>query len=146
MRVRELGHLVLVVRDVERSAAFYRDTLGFAEVGRLESGAVAFSGGGTHHELLLVPAKAGAAPSGPTVLRHFALKVGDDDADLRDALASLRAANVEITRVMAAVHTHSVYVRDPDGNEVELYIDVQPEIWREDVNKALNTPPVPFEP
>ena len=56
MKVRELGHIALRVNDVERSLAFYRDLLGFGEMARLTNGSAALSGGGTHHELLLVPA------------------------------------------------------------------------------------------
>src|SRR5271155_4685300 len=98
MRVKELGHLVLAVRDIERSVQFYRDILGFPMVATLSSGAVAFSAGHTHHELLLVPAPDELAERPRQALRHFALKIGTHDADLREALASLRAAGVEVTR------------------------------------------------
>ena len=53
MQIKELGHVVLYVRDVEQSANFYRDTLGFNELFR-EGSAAAFSSGRTHHELLLI--------------------------------------------------------------------------------------------
>ena len=58
MTVRELGHLVLYVHDVRRSAAFYRDVLGWRQImpepGVDPVGAAAFSSGRTHHELLLI--------------------------------------------------------------------------------------------
>ena len=57
MKIEELGHVVLYVRDVERSAAFYRDVLGFRQIwGEGPQGfpAAAFSSGRTHHELLLI--------------------------------------------------------------------------------------------
>jgi catechol 2,3-dioxygenase len=60
MTVKELGHLVLHVRDVERSATFYRDVLGWRQVlpepGRRLPGVVAFSGGRTHHDPALIAA------------------------------------------------------------------------------------------
>jgi catechol 2,3-dioxygenase len=69
MTVRELGHLVLYVRDVRRSAAFYRDVLGWRQIlpepGEEPVGAAAFSSGRTHHELLLIEASgSGSTTSG----------------------------------------------------------------------------------
>jgi catechol 2,3-dioxygenase-like lactoylglutathione lyase family enzyme len=53
MQIKELGHVVLYVSNLKRSADFYRDTLGFTEIHREESVAL-FSSGRTHHELLLI--------------------------------------------------------------------------------------------
>src|SRR5258708_24568236 len=99
MTVRELGHLVLYVRDVVRSATFYRDVLGWRqimpEVGQDPVGVAAFSSGRTRHELLLIAVGTDATPipSGRRVgLYHFGLNVGDTDDDLRDSLATFRAA------------------------------------------------------
>jgi catechol-2,3-dioxygenase len=138
MEIKELGHVVLTVGNLHRSVHFYGDVLGFREVSRLgERGerGVMFSSGRTHHELLLLQAEPDAAPipSGrPLGLSHFALKVGTTDDELRGALAELEAADVPIEHTTDHGVTHSVYLKDPDGNRVELYIDVQPEVWRED--------------
>ena len=131
--VKELGHLVLYVRDVERSAAFYRDVLGWRQLPTPEGAPVAlFSGGRTHHELLLIEVGPNAQPipAGRRVgLYHFGLKVGDSDDELREALARVQAAGV--TMVGASDHTvsHSLYILDPDGNEIELYVDVPGVDW-----------------
>ena len=53
MKIYELGHVVLYVSNLEKVAGFYRDTLGFTEIHR-GGGVAAFSGGRTHHELLLI--------------------------------------------------------------------------------------------
>jgi catechol 2,3-dioxygenase len=134
--VRELGHLVLYVRDVGRSAAFYRDVLGWRQVipepGADPVGVAAFSSGRTHHELLLIEVGAGATPipAGRRVgLYHFGLKVGDTDDDLRAALAAVQAAGATVVGASDHTVTHSLYVLDPDGNEVELYIDVPGVDW-----------------
>src|SRR5262245_58766051 len=100
----ELGHLVLYVRDVKRSAHFYRDVLGWRQIMPAEgepTGAAAFSapGGRTHHELLLIEvgADAAAMPEGRRVgLYHFGLKVGDSDDELREARDRLREAGTPI--------------------------------------------------
>jgi catechol 2,3-dioxygenase len=137
MTVRELGHLVLYVRDVERSATFYRDVLGWRQImpepGERPVGAAAFSSGRTHHELLLIEvgADATAIPPGRRVgLYHFGLNVGETDDDLRDMLVTLKAAGAAIVGASDHTITHSLYIEDPDGNEIELYVDVPGVDWR----------------
>ncbi len=94
MKVTELGHVVLYVRDAVRSARFYRDVLGWTQVtsGPMASFPVAaFSSGRTHHELLLIEVGADAAPVPPgrrLGLYHFGLKIGETDDDLRAEPAS----------------------------------------------------------
>ena len=137
MTVRELGHLVLYVRDVRRSASFYRDVLGWRQVlPEPESdpvGVAAFSSGRTHHELLLIEVGGDAAPipSGRRVgLYHFGLNVGESDDDLRAALDQVRGAGATVVGASDHTVTHSVYILDPDGNEIELYVDVPGVDWR----------------
>lgn len=137
MKVHELGHLVLYVRDLDRSRHFYRDVLGFDELPTEQPGfpAAAFSSGRTHHELLLIEVgpQATPIPRGRRVgLYHFGLKVGTTDDELREAWATLEANGATIVGASDHGVTHSLYIEDPDGNEIELYIDVQPEVWRED--------------
>jgi catechol 2,3-dioxygenase len=142
MEIKELGHLVLYVRDVERSAAFYRDVLGFRQILPEPDGdnssrfpAAAFSSGRTHHELLLIEVGEDAArqPSGRRLgLYHFGLKVGDSDDELRAVLDEIVAAGVQIAGASDHTVTHSLYIFDPDGNEIELYVDVAGVDWRSD--------------
>lgn len=138
MQVKELGHLVLYVSDLERSRRFYKDVLRWREVAGdtpLQFPAAAFSSGRTHHELLLIEVGPEAAPlpQGRHVgLYHFGLKIGDTDDELRDAVSELEAAGVRVVGASDHTVTHSLYIEDPDGNEIELYIDVQPETWRDD--------------
>lgn len=140
MGVKELGHLVLYVRDVERSAAFYRDVLGWRQIlpeeGKPQAfPAAAFSGGRTHHELLLIEVGDGAAPvpGGPRVgLYHFGLKVGDSDDELRQMLERVQGAGGVVVGASDHTVTHSLYIEDPDGNEIELYVDVPGVDWRSD--------------
>jgi catechol-2,3-dioxygenase len=139
MTVRELGHLVLYVRDVGRSAAFYRDVLGWRQImpepGTDPVGAAAFSSGRTHHELLLIEVGADATPipAGRRVgLYHFGLNVGESDEDLRAALAKVREAGATVVGASDHTVTHSLYILDPDGNEIELYVDVPGVDWQSD--------------
>jgi catechol-2,3-dioxygenase len=134
--VKELGHIVLYVRNLERSVAFYRDVLGWRQI-EAPSGAevmpiALFSGGRTHHELLLIEVGDDATPipSGRRVgMYHFGLKVGDTDDELRAARDRLEAAAVPLLGASDHGVTHSLYLADPDGNEIELYIDVAGVDW-----------------
>ncbi len=139
MTVRELGHLVLYVHDVRRSAAFYRDVLGWRQImpepGVDPVGAAAFSSGRTHHELLLIEVGADATPipRGRRVgMYHFGLNVGESDDDLRAMVATLKEAGATIVGASDHTVTHSLYVEDPDGNEIELYVDVPGVDWKTD--------------
>ena len=140
MEVKELGHLVLYVHDVKRSAAFYRDVLGWrqlAPTAELGFPAAAFSAPSnrTHHELLLIEVgeDAQSLPRGRHVgLYHFGLKVGDTDDELRAALRSVQDAGATVVGTSDHTVTHSLYILDPDGNEIELYVDVPGVDWRTD--------------
>ena len=143
MEVKELGHVVLYVRDVERSARFYRDVLGWRQImpapdgdGPLPFPVAAFNApsGRTHHELLLIEVgeDAAAQPRGRRVgLYHFGLKVGDSDDELREALHRLKETGTPILGASDHTATHSLYIADPDGNEIELYIDVPGVDWND---------------
>ena len=145
MTVIELGHIVLYVSDLERSRRFYGSTLGWKEIpvpGGALPGAL-FSSGRTHHELLLLQVGPGAAPIPPgrrVGLYHFGLKVGTSDDELRAVLRTLELKGVPVAGATDHGVTHSLYIEDPDGNEIELYIDVQPETWREDPKAIMQAP------
>src|SRR5262249_3563092 len=138
MEVKELGHIVLYVSDLEASRRFYRDLLGWKEIVHAAQIA-AYSSGRTHHELLLIQVGSEAAPipAKPRVgLYHFGVKIGETDEELRAAVARLREAAVPILGMSDHGVTHSVYLLDPDGNEIEINIDVQPAEWREHPEKV----------
>jgi len=129
MKIHELGHVVLYVSDLERSRRFYCDTLGFPEIVSEMPGAVLFTTGRTHHELLLIGI--GGAPRPKQApepgLYHIGLKIGNTDEELRQAMKKLEVAGVTIIGTADHTITHSLYILDPDGNELELYIDVSDE-------------------
>jgi catechol-2,3-dioxygenase len=103
------------------------------EAGNDPVGVAAFSSGRTHHELLLIEVGSDAAPIPPgrrVGLYHFGLNVGESDDDLRAALDRVRAAGTTVVGASDHTVTHSVYILDPDGNEIELYVDVPGVDWR----------------
>ena len=135
MRIKELGHVVLYVTDIEKLSSFYRDTLGFSEVGRMQlgpkSGAVAFSSGRTHHEMLLIEVggEAERSPVPKPGLYHVGFKVADSHEELHEVYTELHAKGVPILGMSDHTVTHSIYIEDPDGNELELYADVT-DAWK----------------
>lgn len=143
MKAHYLGHVVFYVKDLQRALGFYRDLLGFQEVGRIFNGAAAaLTSGRTHHELLLI--QVGDAPRPPTGHRlglyHIGIKVGDSLDELRAAKRELEAAGVVINGMSDHTVSQSLYLRDPDGNEVEVYVDAPESVWK--TNPAAVVAPI----
>jgi catechol 2,3-dioxygenase len=140
IKARYLGHVVFYVKDLDRSLAFYRDLLGFREVGRAFGGAAAaLTTGRTHHELLLIEVgNAAGPPTGHRIgLYHIGIKIGDSLEELRAAKTELERAGVTIAGMSDHTVSQSLYLADPDGNEVELYVDADPAIWEKDPAAVL---------
>jgi len=126
-----IGHVHLTVADLDRALAFYRDVLGFEVTTRYGADAVFLSAGGYHHHIGLNTWAGRAAPApapGTTGLYHFAILFAD-----RQALAAAvrRVIDAGIPLAGAADHgvSEAVYLRDPDGNGVELYRDRPESEW-----------------
>lgn len=137
MQIQELGHIVFYVTHLGTMADFYRDTLGFTELARDHATAL-FSSGRTHHELLLIevggrPQTAGQVRPG---LYHVGFKIGDGPEALQAAYRELKAKGVTILGSGDHTVTHSLYIADPDGNELELYADVS-DAWKTDAQAVL---------
>ena len=138
---RKLGHVVLNVSSLARSVPFYESLLGITEVARLGEaeqkivgGEMAFlSFGGSHHDLGLreVPLGVGVTPEG-LGLAHVAFRIGEGLAQLHDHAAHLRALGIEVAFTRDHIVSQSIYIKDPDGILVEMYVDAVPEIWRSD--------------
>jgi catechol 2,3-dioxygenase len=134
MPVKYLGHAVLRVRDLERSLGFYRDVLGFKEVARLGDRMVFLSTGEDHHDLALMEADDDSPGPDPEAIGtvHLAFKVGDSLQELREMKDRIERAGFQIVGISDHRVSKSVYVLDPDGLGVEVYIDEDPAIWKSD--------------
>lgn len=144
MKIQGVGHVVLKVRDLERSVWFYRDVLGLREVARFENRMVFFSAGQNHHDLaILTVGPAAPAPDPRSVgLYHVALKIGDSLDLLREAKAHLEAHGVKIVGISDHRVSQSIYVEDPDGNMVELFVDADPALWTRDPSAVATVQPL----
>ena len=143
MKVVGLGHTFLKVRDRERSERFYSEQLGIPVAARLESPAMTFFTLGNHHDFGIIEVGDGpAAPQNAPGLFHVAFKVGNSVDELRATKRELESAGVAVDFAMDHTVTQSVYVRDPDGNMIELYVDVSDD-WKRD--PSLVTAAEPFE-
>lgn len=126
-----IGHVHLTVSNLERSLQFYRDVLGFEVTQRYGASAVFLSAGGYHHHVgLNVWAGEGAAqpPPGRTGLYHFAILYPTRCA-LAQAFKRLFDHGVAIEGAADHGVSEAIYLRDPDGNGIELYRDRPEEQW-----------------
>jgi catechol 2,3-dioxygenase len=121
----DIGHVHLKVADLERSIAFYSGVLGFEVTQRMNGSAAFLSAGGYHHHIGLNTWESLGGPpppSGTTGLYHFAIRY-PDRAALADALRRLDDADVRLDGAADHGVSEALYLRDPDGNGVELYWD-----------------------
>lgn len=125
----KIGHLVLKVRSLEASLAFYRDLLGLRVTGE-RKGMAFLSGGESHHEvgLLEVGPRAPLPPPYSLGLFHLGFEVGSMEELLR-LYRTLTAKGVRILSSVDHVVSRSFYVQDPDGHVVELLVDEPQGRW-----------------
>ena len=126
-----IGHVHLKVADLQRALDFYCGVLGFELTQRYGSQAAFVSAGGYHHHIgLNTWESAGGEPpaAGTTGLYHLAI-VYPTRAALADALRRLRGARIALEGASDHGVSEALYLRDPDGNGVELYWDRPREEW-----------------
>ena len=133
----ELGHIAYYVSKLDESLKFYHDALGLEVVGKLFDGRAAMlTGGRTHHELLLIEVGDNAASSAQRLIGtyHVAWKVGQSLQELKNMKDRLSSLGYPIQAVSDHTISQSLYLHDPDGNQVELYVD-DPQIdWSKDTS------------
>lgn len=126
-----IGHVHLKVADLDRALGFYCGVLGFELMQRFGTQAAFVSAGGYHHHIALNTWETLGGPPPPpgtTGLYHLAI-VYPDRVALADALRRLTAAGVPLEGAADHGVSESLYLRDPDGNGVELYRDKPQDQW-----------------
>ncbi len=147
MKIQSLGHVVIKVRNRERAEKFYNEILGLPIVARLDpSGGVpesmTFFSLGNHHDFAVMEVgdeAESAAPRSPG-LAHVAFKIGDTTDELREAKAHLESHGIKPHAQDHEV-TQSLYFDDPDGNNVELYVDTS-DVWKRDTQRVAQAKPL----
>jgi catechol 2,3-dioxygenase len=130
-----LGHVVFYVRDLDRAMKFYTEIVGLNLSGKIfNNRAALLSGGSTHHELLLIQIGEANGPlQGKRIgLYHVGWKIGDSMEELNALYNELIEVGYPIDGLSDHTISQSIYLRDPDGNEVELYVDNPDYDWRSD--------------
>ena len=134
-----IGHVHLKVANLERALAFYHGVLGFDITQRYGAQAAFLSAGGYHHHIgLNTWESAGGLPPPPesTGLYHLAILYPNRNS-LADAVRRLLAAGIELEGAADHGVSEAIYLRDPDGNGVELYWDKPKEEWPRDADGSL---------
>ena len=129
MQVQALGHVVLKVRNLQLAEAFYSDILGMRVVLRIEDPRMtffSFETPGNHHDFALMEVNAVTSPpaADATGLAHVAFKIGNSPEELRLARKVLEAERTPVLYEAERSFAQSLHVLDPDGNEIELYVNV----------------------
>lgn len=135
----KIGHAHLTVSNLERSLKFYRDLLGFEVTAKMGDSAVFLSAGGYHHHIALNTwAGQGAkpAPYGHTGLYHFAI-LYPNRKELAKTLKKLVDENYPLEGAADHGVSEAIYLRDPDNNGVELYVDRPRTHWKKDANGEI---------
>jgi catechol 2,3-dioxygenase len=141
-----IGHVHLKVADLDRALGFYTGVLGFELMQRYGQQAAFLSAGGYHHHIGLNTweSRGGSPPApGTTGLYHVAI-VYPTRADLADGLQRLIAAGIALDGASDHGVSEALYLRDPDGNGVELYWDRPQAQWprNPDGSLAMKTAPL----
>lgn len=126
-----IGHVHLKVADLDRALAFWRDVLGFSVMQRFGAQAAFLSADGYHHDIGLNTWESRGGqppPRGTTGLFHVAV-LYPTRAGLADALKRLVAAGWPLDGASDHGVSEALYLRDPDGNGVELYFDRPQAEW-----------------
>ena len=144
MNIKAISHVVLKVRNLERSATFYRDVLGMKEVMRYQDMMAFFSFGDNHHDIGLLQLGDHAPEAEPHAvgLYHVAFKVGDTLDELRACKAHLDQHGIQLIGMSDHGVSQSLYLADPDGNEIELLVDTDPAGWRDRVAEVMTVRPL----
>jgi catechol 2,3-dioxygenase len=138
-----IGHVVLKVRDLDRSLAFYRDLLGFRVVSELSNVMIFLAADSqNHHDLALLRVGQQAPSPVPTAvgLYHVAIQLADWEA-VRAAHALLTERGLLRGAIDHGV-SRSLYTADPDGNEIELYCDAPRSEWEGRVDEVMTVKPL----
>jgi catechol 2,3-dioxygenase len=133
MPIQSLGHAVLKVRNLDRAEAFYNGVLGLPIATRYEEYGMIFFTLGNHHDFAVIAMGDDAPLADPkgVGLYHVAFRVGDTLEELRATKELLIEKNIEIKGIRDHTVTNSIYFDDPDGNSIELYIDVS-DAWKKE--------------
>jgi len=144
MKIETLGHVVLKVTSLKRAEEFYSGVLGLPTCARFDQDGykMTFFSLGNHHDFAIMEVSGGDNDQDENRigLHHVAFNIGTTLDELREAKTNLDNAGVSAEPIDHEV-TKSLYLEDPDGNGIELYVDTS-ESWREDPQRVAQIMPL----
>ena len=145
MPLERVRHVVLQMRDLDNARRFYGDILGMKITDEREGLGVFFRFSDYHHDIAVFKVSDdAAAPEADRVgLNHVAI-VADSFDTVKAMYAKFREHDVEIVRTVDHGVTRSVYCKDPEGNEVEIYCEVPETRWQ-DVETIIVADPIDMD-
>ncbi len=143
MRIQQLGHVVIKVRDLDRAEQFYSGVLGLPVVARRDTPPMTFFSLGNHHDFAILATGNDGPDSPPNApgLFHVAFRIGESIEELSEAKAHLESKGVTVQMIADHTVTKSIYFADPDGNGVEVYVDAS-DIWHQDPQRVADMEPL----
>lgn len=149
VRPERIGHVVIKVRNLERSRKFYTEVLGMDVMNESQEIGILFLANNRrdHHEIALIEVgEEASAPQAHQIgLVHIAFRLRDED-ELRAAYHEFKEKQVPISFTVNHGITNSIYFRDPDGHELEVYCDNPPEEYAAMPNAYMGMDKLDFAP
>src|ERR671922_117005 len=146
-KIKKVGHVVLGVRDPQRSITFYTGALGMELVNVLEEIQMAFfSFGERDHDIAVIKVP-DDQPVGSAGLAHTALEIEGGQEQLRELYERLKSYGAQVEFTADHVLTKSVYFFDPDGNRLEIFCEMMaPEAGRKHMREGVNLSDRSYKP
>lgn len=139
-----IGHVHLKVKDADKMITFYKEVIGFQVLAQQGNQTLLTADGETALLVLEEDPTLMIKPARTTGLYHFAILL-PERADLARALLHLADVRYPLQGASDHIVSEAVYLGDPEGNGIEIYVDRPREQWEGRVGELMGTEPLAIE-